>query len=1005
MTIRAKIYLLTAMAVLAILLVAATAAYVVSAILAEGETLTVGFKKVEKSASKLNDISDSTAKTINADRDAYQAYVARLNAVATTDLEVLKSEDTDNKENIGQVSDRVTKASKHFNEAMLKDYATFQKEFPLWEAASREVMSLAQKSAEAKNQRAQQQEKATESFNTMLSATQALEGLFEKKIKVLRKEAALAYQANEEAAAQAKASAKIADEARAAAEVQSQKDIAAKLDALKIAKLAVEARAKAEALAKAETEARAKAEATAKAETEARAKAESTAKAETKARVKAEATAKAETEARVKAEALTKAETEARAKAEATAKAETEARAKAEATAKAETEARAQAEALTKAETEARAEAEALVKTVTAAHAKSKSDLAAATTALTQAKAALAASTTALTSAKADLANANTALTQAKADLLASVQAREKAEALAKAAEAARVKAEQRAAAAEAAAKTAQKPAAGAPGPTGETGAEGSKPATLADFEKALELLHRANLRAFQALIAERDAETTNVEEELATCNSDNSKNIDQVSKNVEQAALLMDQLLDPKTASEQYEIFKTSFEEWKKSSRQVISLSQTLAKNNAARLAKEKETIEHFGKTRDLLDLLGEKAGEETKATMQVTANESKKLDNQVTNIKKWIGTVATISCIVAAVVLLAILCFAFLLARSILRPISAVVSFAGTLQQGNLSTTLSEGRDETGKMGAALNQVVLALRQRTQIANQIAQGNLQVEVAIASEHDQLGQALAGMVQNLNTFVQQVGTTANQVANGTSQTSDASQSLAQGTNEQSESLTQINTTMTQVGEQTETNAINAEQANDLTATANTVANSGREDMEKLIGAMNEITTAAESTQAVIKTIDDIAFQTNLLALNAAVEAARAGQHGKGFAVVAEEVRNLAARSAKAAGETADLIENVVKQIRGGNQRTVTTSESLEEIVGQIEQATELVANIAVSSREQSQEIAEMNKAMAQVETITTQNASLAGETASAATEMLSQSKTLQQLAAKFKTR
>ena len=124
--------------------------------------------------------------------------------------------------------------------------------------------------------------------------------------------------------------------------------------------------------------------------------------------------------------------------------------------------------------------------------------------------------------------------------------------------------------------------------------------------------------------------------------------------------------------------------------------------------------------------------------------------------------------------------------------------------------------------------------------------------------------------------------------------------------------------------------------ANKLASETAAAARGGQERMTELNGAMMQISTNAEETQKVIKTIDDIAFQTNLLALNAAVEAARAGVHGKGFAVVAEEVRNLAARSAKAARETADLINNSNSQINEGVVISEQTAEALSKIADNV---------------------------------------------------------------------
>ncbi len=257
-----------------------------------------------------------------------------------------------------------------------------------------------------------------------------------------------------------------------------------------------------------------------------------------------------------------------------------------------------------------------------------------------------------------------------------------------------------------------------------------------------------------------------------------------------------------------------------------------------------------------------------------------------------------------------------------------------------------------------AAMQNMLKTLTEKADLAGLISKGDLTQDIQLASDKDTLGMALQAMSDNLNRIIGEVSNAADQISSGASQVSDSSQSLSQGATEQAASLEQITSSVNMMLDQTKTNAENSRQASQLAEEAKVSAEKGNDQMQDMITAMNDINHAAQSISKIIKVIDEIAFQTNLLALNAAVEAARAGQHGKGFAVVAEEVRNLAARSAKAAQETTELIEGSVQKTKSGTAIADSTAESLSEIVSSVTKVTDLIGEIAAASNEQADGIA-----------------------------------------------
>jgi methyl-accepting chemotaxis protein len=269
--------------------------------------------------------------------------------------------------------------------------------------------------------------------------------------------------------------------------------------------------------------------------------------------------------------------------------------------------------------------------------------------------------------------------------------------------------------------------------------------------------------------------------------------------------------------------------------------------------------------------------------------------------------------------------------------------------------------------------------------------------------DYARIKESLNLALENLDKALQQVAIGAEQVASASVQVSTGGQSLSQGASEQASSLEEISSSLQEMSSMTKQNSIYAREAKGVADQARGSADKGVESMTRMSSAINRIKTSSDATARIVKTIDEIAFQTNLLALNAAVEAARAGDAGKGFAVVAEEVRNLAMRSAEAAKNTANLIEDAVKNSENGVAINSEVLKNFQEITERTNKVSQVVAEIAGASDQQDQGIAQVNKAVEQLNHLTQQNAANAEESASAAEEMSSQSEEMRSMVAGFR--
>jgi methyl-accepting chemotaxis protein len=299
----------------------------------------------------------------------------------------------------------------------------------------------------------------------------------------------------------------------------------------------------------------------------------------------------------------------------------------------------------------------------------------------------------------------------------------------------------------------------------------------------------------------------------------------------------------------------------------------------------------------------------------------------------------------------------------------------------------------------------IVRPLKRAIAAADQIASGDLSADVQTSGtdETGQLLKALGEMTLNLRALVGEVANGAHTVSDTSAQIAQGNLDLSQRTEEQASTLEETASSMEELTSTVTQNAYSAKQASQLAMGASEVARKGGQVVGQVVSTMTGISESSRKIADIIGVIDGIAFQTNILALNAAVEAARAGEQGRGFAVVAAEVRSLAQRSAAAAKEIKTLIGDSVSKVDAGTKLVDAAGKTMEEIVTSVTKVSELIAEIAAASQEQSSGIEQVHTAITQMDQVVQQNASLVEEATAATESMKEQAGSLLQMVARFK--
>jgi methyl-accepting chemotaxis protein len=328
--------------------------------------------------------------------------------------------------------------------------------------------------------------------------------------------------------------------------------------------------------------------------------------------------------------------------------------------------------------------------------------------------------------------------------------------------------------------------------------------------------------------------------------------------------------------------------------------------------------------------------------------------------------------------------------------RVIGEAQEIVATAQNGELQRRMTI-TDKQGfylqfaeSLNLLLQTVASSFNEVSTVMAQVSRGDLtqQVKGDYRGEFASLQDHINTSLHQLALTLTEVGRLANTVADTSAQIAGGNHDMSQRTEQQASAVQETNSNLQSLSEDIVRNAHDTEQAQTLITRAARQAQIGGDTMQNTMGSMTAIRAASHQISDISSVIDGIAFQTNLLALNAAVEAARAGEHGRGFAVVAQEVRQLATRSAGAAKEIKQLLQNAEKKVDDGMVQAEQMEATLQEIVLAVQQTSQLVQRINGSSKTEALSIREIASALKQIETTTEQNASLAEQTAAASVNL-----------------
>lgn len=350
--------------------------------------------------------------------------------------------------------------------------------------------------------------------------------------------------------------------------------------------------------------------------------------------------------------------------------------------------------------------------------------------------------------------------------------------------------------------------------------------------------------------------------------------------------------------------------------------------------------------------------------------------------------------------------------MSADITRPIEILAGKMSEISKGNFSVKLDNHTgDEIGQFSRQIDSMVDNIKgyiyDITDTLGQISAGNiaLEVEREYIGDFGAIKSSLNMIISSLNDVVHNIKVCGNQVNTGARSLSISSQSLAQGAEEQSAAMESFKEYLYRVASLTRDDAKNAVTIKGISVKATDAVSDSDRQMNLMTEAMKRIEDTSNEIAKVIKIIEDIAFQTNILALNAAVEAARAGTAGKGFAIVADEVRNLAAKSREAAGNTTIMINKSLNAVEEGIKITGDTALCLNLVEENVQSMSELLSDIDASTSEQANAFAQMEESVNLIYQTVKTTLGVADENAASSEELSAQSSVLEGIISRFHTK